>query len=163
MTDSVTTRQLTGGVSADNMGDMSKASAYVAYVRRALGMTQEQFSEAIGCDRSYVAMIETERRPPSWNFLYKMGDVAKIPIVDVLRNAGLLPESPADEMDLAAIVALYPSLASVIEYSARTGQRGLLEHLERQAKFLLMEAESQGVKDREPGGGSTAASPMPGD
>jgi len=68
-------------------------------------------------------------------------------------------EKPLNEGELAQMISAYPDLAAVFEYARRTGQRGLLDHLARQARFLIMELQAEGVDVGEPGHGVTAADP----
>lgn len=41
-------------------------------LRLALGMSQQEFADKMGVDRSLVAMIESGSRKPSYAFLYKL-------------------------------------------------------------------------------------------
>jgi transcriptional regulator with XRE-family HTH domain len=47
--------------------------------RDAKGLTQEEFSEALGISQSYLAQIETGIRQPSREFLKKLNKVFKVP------------------------------------------------------------------------------------
>lgn len=127
---------------------MSDVGAYLANLRKSRGLSQEKLAEAAGVDRSYIAMIETGRRSPSWRFLATVANALHIPITDLLRAAGLIEQSAVDEGELAALLRANPDFAAVFEY-ART-RPDILPDLARYARFLIQERGDGG----EPGSGS---------
>ncbi len=55
--------------------------------RESRGMTQEDFSDAIGVSRSSVGMYETDQREPKLSTLKRISEVLSVPIEVLVGSA----------------------------------------------------------------------------
>ncbi len=53
-------------------------------LRNKKGLTQEELAERTGLSNTYIAMLETGKRTPSLEALYKLADALNVRIVDIL-------------------------------------------------------------------------------
>jgi len=53
-------------------------------LRNKKGLTQEELAERSGLSNTYIAMLETGKRTPSLDALFKMGDALNVGIIDML-------------------------------------------------------------------------------
>ena len=53
-------------------------SQRIKNVREKLNLTQKQLAKAIGCNQSYIALVETERCPMSNKFITKIAKKYKV-------------------------------------------------------------------------------------
>jgi len=53
-------------------------------LRNEKGLTQEELAERTGLSNTYIAMLETGKRTPSLEALYKLTDALNVRIVDIL-------------------------------------------------------------------------------
>lgn len=70
-------------------------------LRNKKGLTQEELAERTGLSNTYIAMLETGKRTPSLEALYKLADALNVRIVDILSF-----ERPAGAGKKAGFVAI---------------------------------------------------------
>lgn len=114
---------------------MSDMGVMLAALRKQAGLTQEALAEAAGCDRSYVAMIETGRRSPSWRFLLRLADALSMSAVDLFQALDMVPPPVVDEAEISAMIAAYPDLQAAL-HLAQT-DRTILEKFNDYARMVL--------------------------
>lgn len=80
-------------------------------IRKDMKQTQSVFGEAIGSDKSYISLIENNRKKPSLGFLEKIAEYSGKPIPVLLWNTLTIEDSKNKE----AYPILKPSADSLIE------------------------------------------------
>ncbi len=108
-------------------------------LRREHGYTQERLAEKMNVDRSYISLVETGRRAPSWRFLTAFANLLHVPVNDLLKAAGLVDISPVDESEIADLVAANPDLQVVFDLARKHPDQ--LRELVDFAKYLLSKGE----------------------
>ena len=116
---------------------MADVGMMLANLRRQQELSQESLAELIGVDRTYISLVETGRRTPSWRMLVRFAEILRVPAVDVLVAAGLLPDTAQQRQDIAAFVAAHPELADVFEFARE--HPAIVPGLLQYAKFLVQQ------------------------
>jgi len=75
--------------------------------RKILGLTQEALAEKVGTVSTYIAMIESEKRTPSFKMIERLAEVLKIEAPELFsmkdypsENASQLREGLIEQFDL---------------------------------------------------------------
>lgn len=108
-------------------------------LRKKHGYTQEGLAEAMNVDRSYISLVETGRRSPSWRFLAAFANLLHIPVNDLLKAAGLVDIPAVDENEIAALVAANPDLEVIFDLARKRPNE--LRELVDFAKYLMSKEE----------------------
>ena len=61
--------------------------------RKSLGLTQEALAEKVGTASTYIAMIESERRTPSFKMIERIADVLKVDAPELFSTRDYPSES----------------------------------------------------------------------
>ena len=59
-------------------------------VREAAGLTQEQLADAAGLHRTYVSLLERDRRSPTVTVLFRIAVAVRVPASAILARAEAL-------------------------------------------------------------------------
>ena len=65
--------------------------------RKALGLTQEAMAEEVGTVSTYIAMIEAEKRTPSFEMIERMAEVLKIEAPELFSTKDF-PQEKASQL-----------------------------------------------------------------
>lgn len=88
----------------------------VAIHRNKLGISQEDFAERVGLSRGTIAQLETGQiKWPRPETLIKMAEVLQVPMTQLLREAGIIPETEGVNEEIAEFARLNPQFAAVAE------------------------------------------------
>jgi len=63
-----------------------KLGLNISYYRKKTKITQEKFSELIGCSSHHLSQIETGDAAPSLDLLFQISHILKISIVDLFSE-----------------------------------------------------------------------------
>jgi len=67
--------------------------------RESIGLSQEDFAERAGMDRTYVSGIERGSRNPTLRILYKLADALGVQPEDLFRTARQIAEEEKPSQD----------------------------------------------------------------
>ncbi len=82
--------------------------------RHKLGISQEEFAERVGLSRGTVAQLETEQiKWPRPDTLVKIAQVLQVPVTQLLREAGIIPETEDLDREIAEFSRLNPQFSKV--------------------------------------------------
>lgn len=86
----------------------------VAVHRNKLGISQEEFAERVGLSRGTVAQLETGQiKWPRPETLTRIAEVLQVPITQLLREAGIIPDIEGINEEIAEFARLNPEFAAV--------------------------------------------------
>jgi len=65
--------------------------------RKLLGLTQEKLAEQVNTAPTYIAMIESERRTPSFKMIERLAEVLRLDATDLFSTKGY-PSEPTSQL-----------------------------------------------------------------
>jgi transcriptional regulator with XRE-family HTH domain len=78
--------------------DMETLGSTLKNARKAIGFTLRQVEESTGISNAYLSQLENDKiKSPSANILYKLSSLYKIPLNDLLGNAGIIEKEKKSE------------------------------------------------------------------
>jgi transcriptional regulator with XRE-family HTH domain len=78
--------------------DMETLGSTLKNARKAIGFTLRQVEESTGISNAYLSQLENDKiKSPSANILYKLSSLYKIPLNDLLGNAGIIENEKKSE------------------------------------------------------------------
>jgi len=113
-------------------------------------LTQEQMAEGLDISQTYISQVERGERSPSWKLLVRYAAVAKVSIVSIFRQAGLLDEATQEiEDQIAELVAEEPEFRDLFDVvqEIKHESPARVEEIVRFARWVLEEER----KRKEPG------------
>lgn len=112
----------------------------IAWGRRSIGLTQTQFANQIGCDRSWVYRLENGTSCPSHDFVEASSRMFSFRNVEEMK-CGVLPErlsslSQAQKASIIKRLSKLPNIENEIELATAGVRKPSDEVLTRLAKIL---------------------------
>ena len=72
-----------------NQAPLEKVKIFFTFVqlRKSKNLTQTELAKELGCDKSFIALIETGRRKPNPEFLHKIADYFQVDVEELVIDA----------------------------------------------------------------------------
>lgn len=134
---------------------MTHEGAIFAELRRKAGYSQEELSELLNVNASYLSRVESGHRKPSWRLLLRAAELFKVPVTDLLRAAGLVKTPPDTEAEIAALAAQVPEFAGILAFAREHPDR--LSEVLAYARWITRGAPEEAERCVTPGADARTA------
>ena len=94
---------------------MSETGAVLRAYRVKAGWNQESAAEKLGVSQQHLSRLETGKLRPSWWFLTRFAETFRVPVADLLAAAGLVPDTTAQQQDIAALASADPEVGELLD------------------------------------------------
>ncbi|WP_461630865.1 helix-turn-helix domain-containing protein [Labilibaculum euxinus] len=98
--------------------------------RKTMGLTLRQVEESTKISNAYLSQLENDKiKSPSANILYKLSSLYKIPLNELLANAGIIEPKPKLESESSDHEDFISDIASSSEGMSTEERKEVLDYL----------------------------------